>query len=58
MEKPLIPDDDEINVKEFDLGTVKGIYVVLKHIKNDSKDIKEPDKHKNESESESGSDSE
>ncbi len=54
MEKPLIPDDDAITVKEFDLGTVKGIYVVPKHVK----EIKEPVKHNNESESESGSDSE
>jgi hypothetical protein len=47
MEKPLIPDDDEIAAKEFDLGTVKGIYFVPKHIV----------KHNNESESESESES-
>lgn len=30
-EKPIIIDDDELQVKDFDLGTVKGIYVIPKH---------------------------
>ena len=49
-EKPLIPDDDELTVKEFDVGTVKGLYIVPKHINHNEK---EPAKHKKESESES-----
>ena len=54
MEKPLIPDDDDLTVKEFDLGAVKGLYIVPKHINHNEK---EPATHKKESESES-SDSE
>ncbi len=32
MDKPLIQDEDEILVKQFDLGNVKGLYVVPKHV--------------------------
>ena len=32
MDKPIVPDDDEIEVKQFDLGeNVKGLYVRPKH---------------------------
>ena len=32
MDKPIAPDDDEIEVKQFDLGeNVKGLYVRPKH---------------------------
>ena len=30
-EKPIIVDDDELKVEEFELGSVKGLYVIPKH---------------------------